>query len=60
MEAQRFGQVERLEDAALAVHALGALGDGALAGGERDEVHAVKLVADDAPAAVGGFCLGDA
>jgi hypothetical protein len=39
-----FGQRERAQDAALAGGELGALGDGALGGGEGDEVDAVQLV----------------
>src|SRR5512144_3382742 len=59
VEARRFGKFERLEDAPVAVRELGALGDGALVGRERDEVHAVKLVAQVAPGVAGGG-LGDA
>ena len=59
VEARWLGQLERLEDLALGMREFGALGDGALAGGERDEVHAVELVADVAPA-VCGLGLGDA
>ena len=59
VEARGLGQLEGLEDLALAVGQFGALGDGAVAGSERDEVHTVKLVADVAPG-VGGLGLGDA
>ncbi len=58
-EACGFGQLEGVQDVALAGGELGALLAGAGGAGERAEVQALGLVADVAPG-VAGFVLDDA
>lgn len=53
VEASRFGDLEGLEDLPLASRRRAPLGDAAVVGLERDEVHALQFVAHIAPRVAG-------